>query len=252
MTKKKYYWGAAKLACVLIAFVFLTGKTAPNGCAGEEVIYVVASADNTLFDTSDGSKSNGAGSHLFAGIINQPLENPFITRRALLWFDIASVLPANAIIKSVTLQMNTTLQIYGEDSPMTVHTVLSPWGEGTSNSDGDDGGGKGAASTTDDATWLHTFFNTQTWTAPGGDFDPVAISETMVGLGPVEWPCTDDFIAVVQDWVNTPANNLGLLVAGDENFRGTARRFDSREAFVLSVPPNNSNLPTLEIVYSTP
>ena len=57
--------------------------------------------------------------------------------------------------------------------------ALADWGEGTSF-----GLGAGSPATPGDATWLHTFYNTDLWTNAGGDFSsdmPVTVSGPIKG-----------------------------------------------------------------------
>src|SRR5712691_6169329 len=53
-----------------------------------QTVVLAPSKDNTLYQTSNGSLSNGAGIHLFAGMTNRRER-----RRALLAFDVASQIP---------------------------------------------------------------------------------------------------------------------------------------------------------------
>ena len=111
---------------------------------------------------------------------------------------------------------------------MALHRVLQDWGEGASHASGEEGGGDAAQE--GDATWLHTRFPGDFWNTPGGDFDPVAIVLTTVGrVGSYTWDSNDDFVALAQAWVDDPTANYGLLLAGDETSRFTAKRFDTHE-----------------------
>ena len=49
------------------------------------------------------------------------------------------------------------------------------------------------------------------------------------GLGFYTFSSTPQLVADVQDFIDNPANNFGWIIIGDENFSGTAKRFDSRE-----------------------
>ena len=60
---------------------------------------------------------------------------------------------------------------------------LANWGEGTSNADANEGGG--ANSTTNDATWIHTFYPASLWTTAGGNFISTASATTLVRPGPL-------------------------------------------------------------------
>src|SRR5690349_5045915 len=90
-----------------------------------------ASKDATLFETADGSAS-----------------------------------PTNAVINSVTLTIHSSGTGFSGDPSVTLHRVTKNWSEGPSSGFN----GRGAVSAAGDATWLHTSFNSQLWSTPGGDF----------------------------------------------------------------------------------
>src|SRR6185436_16455726 len=85
------------------------------------------SKDNTLYRFNDGSRSNGAGPHLFAGMTasNEP-------RRALLAFNLASQIPAGSVVTRVVLTVRVSKTIAGPRS-MSLHRVAADWGEGVSD-----------------------------------------------------------------------------------------------------------------------
>jgi hypothetical protein len=207
-----------------------------SGSAMAETVSIEASQDNTLYEDSQGTLSNGAGRFLFAGkTIN------FGVRRAVLAFKDLGTVPAGASISSVKLH----LYVSKENAPETTVRVLrvgSDWGEG--NSDADSAEGQGAQAAAGDATWKHTFFDNMTWTTPGGDFTGVAsaqIEVDMVGAYTVE--STSGLVADVQHWLDNPGENYGWILIADEN-NTSARRFNSRE----HVTPERR--PTLEIEYT--
>ena len=108
---------------------------------------------------------------------------------------------------------------------------------------GQGGGGAGSASATDDATWIHTFFDTSIWASVGGDFAATASATTSVGgTGSYDWTGSA-LLADVQAWYDTPAGNFGWIVIGDELNTQSARRFDTREHATAS------RRPQLEITY---
>src|SRR5687768_13508381 len=74
---------------------------APPPAVAARTIVLAPSKDNTLYRTTDGSLSNGAGIHLFAGatLSREP-------RRALLAFDLTQIPPGSEITRVVlTLQV---------------------------------------------------------------------------------------------------------------------------------------------------
>lgn len=201
-------------------------------------IKITAGKDNTLYQSTTGSFSNGSGAGFFAG-----QNNHGEARRGLLHFDIAGNVPQGALIQSATLRLNMSRSLLGVYS-VALHRVLADWGEGMSNATGEEGGG--IAATTGDATWIHTFFNTQLWANAGGDFSAAAsAAQTIADVGSYDWGSTPEMVADVQAWLDTPAENFGWLLLGNEAANASAKRFDSRENPVLE------NRPVLTIIYTT-
>ncbi|MGE3109290.1 MAG: DNRLRE domain-containing protein [Phycisphaerales bacterium] len=191
--------------------------------AAADTASLVASKDNTIFMTAP-LASNGAGQGIFCGR-TAPRTN--ITHRGLIQFDLSSI-PAGSTINSASL----TLQIlmaapFGGGAECTLHRVTAAWGEGASVGFG----GSGAEPAAGDATWEHTFFPDEFWSAPGGDYEPGAVASvlTPAAFGPVTWGPTPGLTAVVQAWLDSPGSNFGLLLHGNEAVNDTARQFASRE-----------------------
>ncbi|MCZ6756839.1 MAG: DNRLRE domain-containing protein [Bacteroidetes bacterium] len=183
--------------------------------------------------------SNGVGNFLFAGTTSANR-----IRRALLAFDVASIVPSNAQLDSVTL----TLTFSGPqgDQPETfwLHRLTSDWGEGNSKAGG--GEGAGGAATTGDATWIHTFFDTEMWAEPGGDFVNEASAEAVVAAeGAYTWGSTTEMVADVRQWLDNPETSFGWIVLGDETKAPSDKRLVSRNN------PMESNRPVLTVHYST-
>lgn len=208
--------------------------------------------DNTMF--TDGvdepaDLSNGAGPHIFVG---RTLFNGL--RRGLVAFDIAGNVPAGALIEEVELTMHMSLGTM-TSSDFMLHRVASDWGEGTSYSGSGStgsgsGGGGGAPAEPGDATWLHAFYDTQTWGTLGGDFAALPSASTLVGtvVGDYSWASTPALVSDVQLWLDSPAQNHGWLIKNDEPdaLQGRAKRFDSRES------PTPQFRPRLRIEFSMP
>lgn len=212
---------------------------AATSLANADDASLTAARDNTLFQNSGGAVSNGAGVGLFAGRTAQPSN---FLRRGLIYFDLSGDIPAGSVITGVTLRLQVTQAPgAGTPRPFTLHRLLADWGEGTSNAT-NGGGGAGAPSALDDATWIHTFFNTAFWQSPGGDFESTASATAQVGgVGTQEWSAPG-MVADVQAWIDDPAANFGWLLRGAENIIGSARRFASREA-------SGAMRPTLEVTF---
>ena len=201
-----------------------------------------SSEDNTLYEDSTGSLSNGAGAYFFAGRAGLTANGAI--RRGLIRFDVGGRIPASATIVSVTLYLTMSQTIAGPQ-PVELHRVTASWGEGSSNAT-TMGGGSGAPAAPDDATWLHRFYSSTLWTAPGGDFVVTASATTTVGgVGLYTWS-SPGMIADVQAWLGTPSTNDGWLLLGNEATSSTAKRFDTKEN------PDPAGRPVLIIMYTLP
>jgi hypothetical protein len=188
-------------------------------------VTIGATKDNTLIENAVGSLSNGAGQHFFAGRSSQFSGS---IRRGLVAFDVAGTLPAGATVISASLTLSMSRTRLSNTEVMSLHRALSDWGQGTSAAGGQEGGG--APSTPGDATWIHTFFDGSLWTTPGGDFSSTpSASRTVGGIGSYVWGSTSGMVADLQHWVDTPAENFGWVITGNEVAPGTAKRFDSHE-----------------------
>jgi len=222
---------------VLIIILFAFSFGIPTNA--QTTVAVTPIKDNTLYETTDGGLSNGAGISLFAGRTSSGS-----IRRALMMFDVSGMVPSGATIESASLTLNMTKTNAGAGAQtMTLHPVRADWGEGASASSGQ--GGSGATAQSGDATWLHTFFDTASWATPGGDFDDTASADATVdGLGFYTWTSAA-MVNDVQDWLDRPGENFGWILVGNESSPVTTKRFDSRESFF------EGNWPTLSITFST-
>jgi len=226
----------SRVAALGLVCVLLRGTSGIPAYADQ--IIVTASKDNTLYETATGSTSNAGGTAMFAGRNSQATSS---IRRALLWFDIAATVPAGSTITGVQLTMYNDAA-NAQDESVALHRVAFDWGEGTSVATG--GQGSGAAATSGDATWLHTFFNTQLWVQAGGDFQPSASASTIVGAtASYTWISTAGMVADVQGWLYDPTTNFGWGVVGNELAPSTAKRFATREE------PDTTRRPKLIVEY---
>jgi hypothetical protein len=194
-------------------------------------------ADNTLYEDPLGNASNALGESLFAGKTQTEL-----LRRSLLKFDL-SALPAGATIDAVSLTLHCTRSVSLAE-PVALHRTLASWGEGTSLALG--AGGNGSQSTAGDATWLHRFYTTESWSTPGGDFALAPSTTTLVsGIGSYEW--TGDALRTdVQAWLTNASQNFGWTLLGNEELIGSAKRFASRENI------DEQLRPLLRVAYTIP
>jgi spore coat protein A len=226
----KYWKGLTAVAVAVLASMPVSA----------DVDTVGAEKDNTLYQKNDGSLSNGLGEHFFAGRTDQSDEDS--RRRGVVAFDLSTI-PAGSTINSVTLTLRMSRTQAGPEN-VTVHRLLADWGEGTSAAGGNEGGGDSA--TTDDATWLHTFYDTQFWSSAGGDFQASPSDTTSVdGNGFYDWSSAA-MAADVQHWLDNPAQNYGWIVIGNESTNKTAKRFDSLQN------TNESRRPALTIDFTPP
>lgn len=212
----------------------LLGVWLPLRTVGADVINIYPAKDNTLIQTTTGSKSNGQGD-LFVGQTND-----WSLRRGLIQFDVAGSIPAGSTVSDVTLTLHEVKGV-GGDRLVSLYRVLRDWGEGSSYS----AGGAGANAEQDDATWQYTFYDaaeptlSPQWSSPGGDFSAVPSGSTLVpdegGTGQlVSWQGSlhPQMVADVQDWLDRPSANFGWGLLGDETVNRTAKRFSSREGDV--------------------
>lgn len=213
---------AVRFACVSLLLVSWVAAR-----ASADVVTFAAANDSTLFESPDGSLAGGKGDYLFVGktLINQ-------TRRTVMRFDIASNVPAGAIIDSaaLTLHMSRTPTTGTE---VAFHRLNQAWIEGSTNPPGEEGAG--GLTETGDVTWIHTTFATGLWSTPGGDFSSTQSAAIMVfGIDFYTWDLTAD----AQAMLDAPALNFGWAVLGEEGSDTTAKRFDSRENPELAFRPS--------------
>ena len=224
--------GAASAIVVLAPMVYAASASGASAV-------LEPARDATLYQSADGSVANGSGEHLFLG-----RNSGGNTRRTLMAFDVAGSVPAGAIIMSVTLDVSVS-STSGGATDVTLHRVLTGWGEGASDAAGSEGGG--AASEAGDATWMHTFYDGSFWATPGGDFEALVSGASVINQpGAYVFASTPGLVSDVQGWLDDSASNFGWIVLGDESGPGTAKRLDSREN------PDGAVRPLLTITYIVP
>lgn len=208
--------------CVVVAVISVASL---GGSVRADVITLEPSKDNTLYESEAGDLSNGAGDYLFAGAANRGSQ---AIRRALVAFDVASAVPRGSLVSRASLTLHLSRTRVVSPATVTLHRVLADWGEGESDAIGSEGQGSTAQS--GDATWVHRFFDSDFWENEGGDFEQAAsASMEVVGVGSYTWTSTENLVADIQGWVDTPETNFGWILIGNEGELGTAKRFDSRE-----------------------
>jgi hypothetical protein len=95
-------WAGLAALAGLLAFGHLRAAT----------ITLTRSKDNTLYESSDGSISNGRGQYFFSGMTLEPLR-----KRGLMAFNLASI-PAGSTIVSATLRLNMSRTIGSASHPV--------------------------------------------------------------------------------------------------------------------------------------
>jgi hypothetical protein len=222
--------GLSRIAFVCLLFTLLTARA--------ETVSINPSADTSLSATSQ-DNNFGANNNVISGTGNNNLAN-----RALLQFDIAANLPADATISTATLTLNVIATSGGPDSQFSIYRLFQAWGEGNKTSN------QGQLATTGEATWKARFAPNTLWSAPGSmspiDFSSAASgSQIISGVGAYQFGSTPSIVADLQSWLNNPSANFGwILISGAEGTARTSRRFASRE--------DSLNAPTLTITYAVP
>jgi len=213
--------GRSTLAWVFVG-ILVTITAAPAA-----VVTIAPSKDNTLYEDPNGALSNGIGQHIFAGRTGITTN---VIRRAVLAFDVSGSVPAGSTIDNATLTLHMSRAPFGATAEtFDLKRLLADWGEGTSDGAFQEGGG--VASTPGDATWRHTFFDSQFWTTNGGNFVALSSATRSVPgtIGFNTWGSTPQMVADVQSWLESPGSNFGWILTGNEGQLQSARRFDSRE-----------------------
>ena len=239
---KTFTANVSRIVCLALVVLLLPSATSAD------TITLLPSRDTTLFQEAP-SNSDGAGRSMFVG---KDAQGP--SRRALIGFDIAGNIPAGAIVTSVQLRLILEGKAQNESMmrPLELRRLLADWGEGsTGQGTGGLGTGRGFATPANGttATWSHRFYNTVLWANAGGDFADTASGGTMVGIipnMPAVFDSTPGMVNDVQSWLDSPANNFGWLLLGDELSAHAARRFFTREA------ANMASRPTLVVAFTPP
>jgi hypothetical protein len=210
-----------KAAILSTPFVLISLSLIPTQVIAQSVIILGSQRDNTLYEDSLGSVSNGSGEYFFSGKNSQNL-----SRRAVLAFEIAGNVPNGSIVTQVSLTLYLSRTSSGDET-ISLYRVLSDWGEGASNAPGNEGSGTNAQP--GDATWVHTFFDTSFWSTLGGDFLTSSSASTVVGDTAFYTWSSPQMANDVQSWLENPSSNFGWILLGNENVGSTAKRFNSRE-----------------------
>ena len=223
------------MRCGNVICYWLVGVLFVVSHVAAETVMINAIQDTTIYNTPTGNLSNGAGNYMFVGRNGGSGGNRVV--RALVRFNIRSLIPSGATINTVELHLNVSPPQRAATGNVMLHRVMSEWGEGTSDAPMGEAGGAPAA--VGDATWVHTFFDTAVWQTPGGDF----VAEASASLattprGQQVWLTTPQLVADVQSWVDNPATNFGwLLKRAVETQSASIIRFNTRHSLVADRRP---------------
>jgi hypothetical protein len=205
--------------------------------ANAAVVMLSPGKDNTIYENAN--LSNGAGSVLFAG--RSGGTGGGLVLRGLVYFDVASQVPAGATIDAVTLTLTANTP-HPNSSTVKLHLSQADWGEGSSVAGS--GGAGGAAATAGDATWTQRIYNTDAWTTPGGDYAGTAsASQAITGNGAFSFSSAT-LTSEVQNMLDSPSSNFGwFMINANEVSGANTIRFASRE--------DAASRPQLQISYTT-
>lgn len=196
----------------------------------EVTVTLPPSKDNTLYQDDQGLRSNGSGQHFFAG-----KSAAGSVRRAVIAFPISASVPVGSTITRVSLTL-TLSRTQNKEQAVALHRLLADWGEGASDTGGNEG--SGAPAGPGDATWTYRSFDIERWSQPGGDFRLAASGDAAPsGPGQYSWDSTTAMVDDVQMWLDHPDDNFGWLLQGNEEESRTTKRFDSRENESLESRP---------------
>ncbi len=204
----------ALLSAVLATTLFLSGRALaqttvvlqPDPAAGEDTFVASASQVQNygaLAQISSNSQSNGG-------------EHPLIR------FNLSSI-PAGATVLSATFDMYYISTKTSSTETLRVHRALRNWTE-------------------TGATW-RTYDGVNSWTTPGGDYDPTVASSAIL-TGAVNVWISWNMTALVQGWVSGTYPNQGMILESPPAPGNNERQFASSDAASPALRPR------LTIVYA--
>ncbi len=189
-----------------------------------DVATFAATKDATIFNDVVGNIASGQEKAVYAGLAGTLTSAP--VRRGLFAFDVAGTIPAGSTIQSVQLKLYMSKTVSGS-YPFALYKLTQSWNEGPTI--GFSGGGGPAVA--GDVTWVHTYWNTQTWSTPGASFVAASSASVSVnGVGYYTWGSTAALVADVQSWLDTPASSHGWILRGPESGPKNAKKFEARNS----------------------
>lgn len=202
----------------LLIVIILASAT---NIARTDTTNLLVGADTTLHEAFPDNNFGGGNTFTTGGGITTGARS-----RALLKFDIAGAIPANAVINSVSLQLTvvSTSMSAPVNSDFSLYRTLNDWGEGAGSDFL-----QGSPAQEGEATWNHRFAAATAWTTAGGDY-AVSASATTHIMGNANYMFTSaSFADDVQFWLTNSAANFGwTLRSQNEVAAGTIRRFGGK------------------------
>lgn len=227
----------------LLTMTLLSSLLIP-AIASAATINLLAAQDNTIYDHGN---SNSTSQGMFVG--GTGIGGGGLIQRGLITFDLSAI-PAGSVINSINLAIHVNaLGFNSNNETITLNRLLADWGEGSTGSGGQTGGGgSGIAPSDGDATWFMNSHNVSSWANTGGDFLSTASASTMVsGVGSfTHWNGTG-LVNDVQHWLDN-GDNFGWILRGDEINIGSSVRFSSREN--TGTVGGDSVVPVLTVDYT--
>jgi hypothetical protein len=208
----------------VLVLLLATGILSALSADGDSIT-LHPNADTTLFSFNP-TNNFGASTNLIGGETGN-----LSVGRALLRFDVAGQLPANAIVLSVTLTLTVVLVPPAPvASTFDLRRVLVDWTEGAGI------GLVGSPPNPGEVTWDDRVYPSIPWSTPGGaisnEFSDIVSASTLIGtgLGDFTFSPASNLVADVQQWLESPGTNFGwVLMSESESTPFTLRRFASRE-----------------------
>jgi len=204
------------------------------GAANAETVFIPATQDNTLYQDPEGKLSNGKGDFLFSGRIE---DGP--SRKSVIAFKDLSAIPYGAVVQTVKLHLQVS-EVSGPTTEIYLLRILENWGEGASNAP--DQEYMGAPAAPGDATWVHTFYDQQSWDYVGGVFAwwPSDL-ESISTPKSYTFGSTYEMVNDVQTWKTYPGENFGWILIGSS---------DTDSLIQLHSRENMVSPPLLEVTYT--
>jgi hypothetical protein len=216
------------LSSVLICLIF--GMNRNQELKAADTVRVSPVMDNTLYEDAGGNISNSRGAYMFSGKSAAGL-----IRRAVINFQLIEFVPPCSKILSVTLRLHASGSGTNAGKTIQLRKLNNYCGEGSSDAPGNEE--NGTASTNYDGTWKHRYYNTDYWTAPGGDYSSTVSAAAVVsGNGYYTWSSAQ-MVTDAEGWLADPSTAWGWILTGDESSANSFKRFSTKESDTAAFIP---------------